>query len=183
MQRLFLAIEPPCSLVSPLLARLAGHPAGVRVVPVEQFHLTLHFLGEQPATVRDHLCEELAAVNWQPFRLSLGQPTVFPTRGRPRGLWLTVLASAPLTQLHSQCAAALVRRGLVPESRPFTPHLTLARFRDHPPRSWTAQILTNWPATTPKPFSVTAFHLVASDRLPTGPRHQILQTFHATVTQ
>lgn len=182
MQRLFLAIEPPRSLATPLLARLTEHPDGVRVVPVEQFHLTLHFLGDQPATVRDHLCEELATVNWQPFRLSLGGPAVFPPRGRPRGLWLTVAPSAPLSQLHSQTAAVLVRCGLAPEPRPFTPHLTLARFRHHPPQSWTDQILASWTAT-PEPFSVTAFHLVASNRQPTGSQHQMLQTFLATVRQ
>lgn len=178
MQRLFLAIDPPRPLATPLLDRLAGHPEAVRLVPVEQFHLTLHFLGEQSTTVRDQLCKELAAICWQPFRLSLGPPAVFPPRGRPRGLWLTVPASAPLSQLHTQCAAALVRCRLVPEQRPFTPHLTLARFRDHLPRSWTTQILTDWPAT-PEPFSVSAFQLVASERLPTGPRHHLLQTFPA----
>ena len=104
-----------------------------------------------------------ANVPFQPFELVLDQPA----------LWhhgLAVLCATdvplPLRVLHAQLGQALQRLGLPVESRPYRPHLTLARRAD-------AAIAPAAPA--PVVWSVKGFALVVS----TGCKDQRYRVIHA----
>lgn len=143
---------------------------GLRRVPPEQLHLTLRFIGTgHPAA---DLCAALTAVSAPPLALALSGV------GRwPGVLWAGLQPSVAPAELQQRVNQALLTCGLAPETRPFRPHITLARFpaRRPPPR------LNTWlhahRALHTPPAMVQDFCLYASELTPTGARYRILQRF------
>lgn len=123
--RLFLALWPDPAARRALAAWMAGWqwPARARIVPPEQLHLTLHFLGPVPASRLPALTQGLA-VAAEPVELELG--TVARWAGG-----LVVLepkrVPAALAQLHDGLAQALEALALPLERSAYRPHVTLAR--------------------------------------------------------
>jgi len=129
--RLFVAVVPP----EPVLDEVAAGAEPVRArwpdlrwTVRAQWHLTLAFLGQVDAEVVPGLADRLgrAAVRHRPLRLGVGGA------GRFGGqvLWLGVRGdTAPLARLATSVAAGSRRAGVAVETRPYTPHLTLARAR------------------------------------------------------
>ena len=118
------------------LLRGAGDDGGLRLVPEAQMHLTLVFLGEVADDMAHAVETALApAVPVAPYHLRLGGVGVFPARGNPRVLWLGVLdGDAPTREVYADVAGRVARAGVVVESRPYSPHLTLGRWRAGRPR-------------------------------------------------
>ncbi len=105
----------------------------IRIIPPENYHVTLYFLGEiSPSTV-DQLREELKTVTFKPFKLQLGSFETFPPltkRSKRYVLHLNVVqGSDELKSLYYQVMEIVTRLGFPKERRPFVPHLTLARIK------------------------------------------------------
>lgn len=95
-------------------------------------HLTLKFLGEIPtASVAEFSkAVSLAVTNVQPFSIRLEQTGIFPAHGQPRVLWIGINdLSSRLARLHARLEEESARVGFAKETRPFHPHLTIARLR------------------------------------------------------
>jgi 2'-5' RNA ligase len=110
----------------------ATEPAGrgVRWVRLDGLHLTLRFLGPTPESRLAALAEAIqaAAAGSEPIGLRIAGAGAFPTRGRPRALWLGITDGTDrLGVLAGRLEEALERAGWAREERPFRPHLTLAR--------------------------------------------------------
>lgn len=127
MPRLFIALDMPEAARHALTA-LHDDTLDVRWAPLEQYHLTLRFLGETEAATAETVAEALADVRVRPFRLHLSGLGVFPSLRRPRVLVARAEAEPVLEALHRRVEAALGQLGFEPESRAFRPHVTLARF-------------------------------------------------------
>ncbi|GAI55982.1 unnamed protein product, partial [marine sediment metagenome] len=66
-----------------------------------------------------------------PFRLEVKDLGVFPNLRRVQVAWVGISGEVDkLSQLQRHLESNLARLGFAPESRPFTPHLTLARLRN-----------------------------------------------------
>lgn len=124
-QRIFLALAAD----EPVQARLEAHakqwiwPAGcVPCLPAD-WHITLHFIGAVDADQVERLAAGVV-VPFQPFALVLDRPVLWP-----HGLAIlgATVVPPPLRALYERLGDAL--RGLdVPvETRPYQPHVTLAR--------------------------------------------------------
>lgn len=102
-----------------------------RWIHPDQIHLTLAFLGEVEPSMAEAVREDLGApIAIEAFDLVFAGFGVFPPRGAPRALWIGARAgTAELQSLHREIVSRLARRGLAPESRPFSPHLTIARWK------------------------------------------------------
>jgi 2'-5' RNA ligase len=97
------------------------------------FHLTLAFLGEIEADLVPAIAESLAAVasRHDPFALGVGGGGTFGRPGAARVLWAGITAgNSAIESVQRDVEAALAPHGYRPESRPFAPHLTLARARE-----------------------------------------------------
>ena len=136
MPRLFSAIELGPSARDRIEAaqhRLSGVVRGsLRWVRPEHLHLTLVFAGEVDE-VRAANLVELHGRNLpqHPFRLDLGGFGVFPARGAPRALWLGIRTGVEAVVAVQQTIAVRCEAAGVPlDRRPFSPHLTLARWRN-----------------------------------------------------
>ena len=106
--------------------------ARVGWVAPDRLHLTLQFVGE----VSEIAGAEVAARLGPPFdqlafALRFGSVGMFPPTGRPRVVWLGLERGAgDLASLQAAVARRLEGVEFRRESRPFSPHLTLARFKD-----------------------------------------------------
>lgn len=135
--RSFIAVELPDPVkesLSSLKDRLrpAEHPY-VKWVETEGIHLTLKFLGniaqERVPQIIGAIAEASQGVS--PFQIQIGGLGAFPSLQRPQVIWVAIIGEVErLITLQRGIDQALVSLGFTPESRPFTPHLTLGRLRE-----------------------------------------------------
>jgi RNA 2',3'-cyclic 3'-phosphodiesterase len=105
--------------------------SSIKWVSPEHMHLTLVFLGEVEEARAAALIGDVGRdVAQRPFDLVFGEIGVFPPRGAPNVLWIGVESGAePAIALQHELAARVASHDVRLESRPFRPHLTLARWR------------------------------------------------------
>jgi RNA 2',3'-cyclic 3'-phosphodiesterase len=164
-----------------LRAVLAGQPGcdRLRFVEPELAHYTLRFLGEQTPERRS-LAQQAgrgAALGLAPFEVTLEGLGVFPDARRAHTLWIGAgRGAAELTALAERLEGHLVERGFSGESRPFVPHLTVARIKRRLPSGALAGLLKR--AVEPMgPLRVDAFALMESQPTRTGVRYVAVETF------
>ena len=105
---------------------------GIRWIDPHGVHLTLKFLGDLPVDRLDAVIAamEEAAEGVPPFSLSIHSLGAFPGLAAPRVLWAGVQGDlAPLLKLQTGLEGSLTARGFQKDTRPFAPHITLARVR------------------------------------------------------
>jgi 2'-5' RNA ligase len=135
--RSFIAIELPEELrleLSTLQARLKSHnQPWVKWVDPHSIHLTLKFLGNIAIDKIDEITRAMgeATEGIPPFHLRVKGLGVFPNLRRVQVAWVGLNGEVDrLSHLQQRIEASLAQLGFARESRPFTPHLTLARIRD-----------------------------------------------------
>jgi 2'-5' RNA ligase len=131
--RAFIAVEIDPQVIrriSAAIDQLKPQIFGVRWTAAENFHLTLKFLGDVEearidpigAALEDHLHL------FPRFSINAKGLGVFPDMRRSRVLWVG-LAASELASLASELQSTLERFGFAAETRSFTPHLTIGRWR------------------------------------------------------
>ena len=135
--RSFIAIELPDELklgLAQLETQLKlGKQPWVKWVDPYSIHLTLKFLG---SIAVDRISEiirvmEEAIQGIPPFHLGVKDLGVSPSLRRVQVIWVGISREVDkLSQLQQHLESNLARLGFAPETRLFTPHLTLARFRN-----------------------------------------------------
>jgi 2'-5' RNA ligase len=158
--RLFVAIPLPDDVRARLGFLSAGIP-GARWVAPESLHLTLRFIGEVAEPVVADVAAALEGVAAAPFMLELDGMGEFGSGKRLRALWVGVARSAALESLQARLESALVRMGLEPERRRFSPHVTLARLGGAPATRARRFVMENG-AFRAGPFPVAGFTLYSS---------------------
>ena len=135
--RSFIAIELPNELkvgLSQLEAQLkSGKQSGVKWVNPYSIHLTLKFLGSIAVDKISQITKSMneAVQGISPFHLEVKDLGAFPNLRRVQVVWVGISGEVDkLAQLQQRIESNLARLGFAPESRPFTPHLTLARLRN-----------------------------------------------------
>ncbi len=129
MIRLFVAIELPEAVKAELASLCNGVP-GAKWVGPENLHLTLRFIGEVDEDAAGDIDAALDHIRAPQFELVLSGVGQFASRRAPRVLWVGVEKNESLVHLVAKVESALVRCGIAPEGRRFTPHVTLARLRN-----------------------------------------------------
>lgn len=131
MVRCFVAIPLPGE-IRERLALLGGGVPGARWVPPENMHLTLRFIGEVDEGCLEDIDMALGRIDVRPFAISLGGVGQFSIGRKPRVIWVGVAPSEALAHLQAKVESAVVRSGVPPEDRKFSPHVTLARLKEAP---------------------------------------------------
>lgn len=127
MPRLFIALEIPREAALSL-SLLRGGLHGARWIDVENYHLTLRFIGDVDAPTADELLHALDRVHRPAFALSLIGMGSFGSK-KPHSIWAGVSASPELYALQAEIERICQRLRLRADPRKFTPHVTLARLR------------------------------------------------------
>jgi len=135
--RSFIAIELPDELkegLAQIEAQLKlGKPSSVKWVDPSSIHLTLKFLGNIAVDRISAITQvmEEATQGISPFHLEVTGLGVFPNLKRVQVAWVGIGGEIDkLGQIQQRIESSLAPLGFTAESRPFTPHLTLARLRD-----------------------------------------------------
>jgi 2'-5' RNA ligase len=178
--RLFVAIELTQEIrdeLTAFLSELRDASPKAKWVRAENLHVTLKFLGETDlgklAKVQQALSsihdENLVTLNFR----GLG---FFPNERRPRVFWVGMEASNNLNALAETIDREMHTLGFPPENRPFTPHLTLARFE--PPGLPPELGIAAKNNATREFGSLTAgdFHLIESKVKRTGAEYTTVQS-------
>ncbi|PNG26796.1 RNA 2',3'-cyclic phosphodiesterase [Methylocella silvestris] len=127
MPRLFTGIEIPPEVATDL-ALMRGGIYGARWIDVENYHITLRFIGDIDESSADDVHTALEQIRRKPFEVTLEALGSFGG-DKPRAIVAKAKPAAPLVELQAQQERLLRRIGIAPEPRKFTPHVTLARLR------------------------------------------------------
>ncbi len=133
MPRLFTGLEIPSALADEL-ALMRGGLSGARWIDVENYHLTLRFIGDIDDPTADEVDAMLQQIRRKPFTVTLEGLDVFGG-DKPRAIVAKAQPSPPLVELQAEQERLMRRIGIAPEPRRFLPHITLARLRQAPARS------------------------------------------------
>jgi len=188
MTRTFIALELNSALqrhLAGVIDQMARALPGVRWVDPAGIHLTLAFPGEltdeQLAAAQEATRD--AAGQCVSFSYRLSRLNIFGTPQQPRVIWMGIAErSGMLQRVHQTLNAELLKRGFEVETRPFSPHFTLARVKA--PLSLEEQrhlrdLLTGalQGISTSQVFSAGQLVVVKSELLPTGSRYTVLDSF------
>ncbi len=136
MKRTFIAIPVSNETRRQIMAIRQAIPElreNVRLVPPENIHLTLKFLGDTDEEMIPDIGRRIAALvaDFTRFGFVCEKTGCFPNPYKPRILWLGVTEGFTQIQtLASQIELAMSEFGFQPEGRAFQPHLTLGRVKD-----------------------------------------------------
>ncbi len=179
--RAFLAVELPAEVragLDALAADLRASLTGWRWAGASSRHLTIRFLGEV-----DDAFVRVAAPAWRSalaplpaVRFELADLGVFPSPRAPRVLWIGVRetpSAGGFDAIFRTVESVSVAHGLRRETRPFHPHVTLARAA--------RQARPEGPERHAPPVFGTLVArevvLFRSEILPSGARHTPLERF------
>jgi RNA 2',3'-cyclic 3'-phosphodiesterase len=129
MPRLFTGIEIPAEIALALSAYRGGLP-GARWIDPENYHITLRFIGDIDDRMADDVCSILGDCRYR-------DPMIFTIDGldtfggsKPRAVFARVSGNGELAELQAEQERMMRQIGLAPETRKFTPHVTLARLKN-----------------------------------------------------
>ncbi len=167
MPRLFTALEIPRDAALSLSLLRGGLP-GARWIDVENYHLTLRFIGDIDGPTADEVANALDRVRRPAFELMLDGVGQFGGK-KPHAVWAGAASSPELNALQAEIERICQRLGLPADPRRFTPHVTLARLKNASPEA-VAHYLSARGNFSTAPFRVGRFVLMSSkDSVGGGP--------------
>jgi 2'-5' RNA ligase len=161
-----------------------GNPAtpdALRWSTPESWHITLQFLGS--TTPQQYECVTACLRELRPPSVPIELGT-FGTFDRAGVLFVDVHVTPQLIALQQAVASATAPCGFVPESRPYHPHITLARREgkggSRELQAWMSQID---PQPNLSSFTAKGFLLYESVPTPEGSRYEIRERYPRIDTQ
>jgi len=149
-----------------------------RWVHAEAVHITLKFLGETPADRVEAIAAALGKLkSSRPVELKFRGVGFFPNERRPRVMWAGIEASPNLSEIAQAADESLAAIGFERETRPFVPHLTLARFPIGGSWDRLIQAAAGFSAREFGPAVESEFYLFQSFLKPSGAEYKKLATF------
>lgn len=176
MARLFVAIDVPDAAAS-AFEQLRTDDLDVRWTPRPKYHMTLRFIGDVGNETLPSIKEELADIDGKPLSLQATGLDVFPSRSQPRVIVVRFQRTSALLQVQDQVEAAVQRAGMAPDTRRFSPHVTLARTKDADRETVRTYLQQHSDDVQLAPFSVDTFHLYESTLHPDGSQHEIVASY------
>jgi RNA 2',3'-cyclic 3'-phosphodiesterase len=157
MPRLFVALEVPRNAAMSLSLLRGGLP-GARWIDVENFHITLRFIGDIDGRTADEVVDKLDRIERPEFQLALLGS--FGSK-KPHSVFAGVTQAPEMYALQGEIERICQRLGLPADPRKFTPHVTLARLRNARTED-VAHYLSGRGNFYTAPFTVNRFVLMSS---------------------
>ena len=170
--RLFVAIRLPQEII-PAVERASlplRSALGARLLPQQNWHITLKFIGETPHEKLGQIQAALGAVKFKPFFVHLFGAGAFPSERVPRAIWIGG-KSPGAAELAAKVDDALSFLSL-PRER-FSLHLTIARSKG------AADIEEFLKTGEVGEFEVRSFCLMKSSLWASGANYEVLKEFAA----
>jgi 2'-5' RNA ligase len=176
--RLFVGIPLAPEVLAELakaVSRLRSNSDNSRWTAPESWHITLQFLGNTDPQQYECLVAHLSEVQAPPFPIHLANLGFFDRAGV---FFADVEPTPALVAVAARVSSATSLCGFSPETRPFHPHITLARAKGQSrgqPLQALVQRVKNQPAF-PR-FRASEFLLYESHLSPTGSTYEIRHRF------
>ena len=178
--RAFIAIDVPEEVKGTLrdLQRTLASSLkdGIRWVDPYSTHLTVKFLGEIERSLIPALQQsiQLALQDVEEVEVEAAGLGTFPDARAPRVLWIGLRGDVQVLNIvQKRLDEELVKLGLPPEKRPFSPHLTLGRISDRASKevaSGIGRLMVSMPASEIE-FTVKTLSLMESKLTPRGAQY------------
>ena len=127
-------VRAGADLIDELARRATRQSPQARIAWVlpDRLHITVRFIGQtDDATYRRIQAAVSAPIDMPPFAVKIHALGSFPPRGAPRVIWAGIGDDeARLSAVEREITARLSTVGVPPESRPYSPHLTLGRIKE-----------------------------------------------------
>lgn len=183
--RLFVAVSIPRAHLEAIDEQIAWFKNKVvkaRWTSLDNQHVTMKFLGSTPEDRLPAVTEacRVVAASHAPASVALTEVGAFPSRNRVRVLWVGLADETDtLTKIAGDLDRACEPLGYPTESRAFTPHLTLCRFKIPVPlKGGLPEIDTS----QLEPFTIGSIQLFRSHLSPKGARYEVLEEFDLTAS-
>ncbi len=156
---------------------LVGCGADLKLVEPQNLHFTLKFLGEVDAEIVDRLKQILSGVEFQPIKILYQGLGAFPSLSHPNVIWVgsDKEGGSRLSRLASIVEARTVHLRLG-DTKPFKPHLSIARVKSGRRRDELIKIINSNSNTIFGEDLLTKLKLKKSDLTPRGPIYTDLYT-------
>ena len=176
--RAFVGLPCPEAWIPPL-ARAQSRLPGGRPVPVDDLHLTLAFLDDQPADRIEALHDLLSARNDPAVTLRALAYSTFASGRRASLAVLDLAGQADLTALRDSTRRAVRSAGITLPRDRFRPHITLVRYPTSAPAdpARLQKALTDLGAADLPAAAARAVTLWSSTLTPAGPVYDPLATY------
>jgi 2'-5' RNA ligase len=179
--RLFVALEIPSRVrenLAALIRDLRAFAPQAKWVRSENLHVTLKFIGEVPETKVATIRIALAGVHSdQPVELDFRGLGFFPNEKHPRVFWAGIEASPNLKTLTANIDEGTEKLGIRREQRPFSPHLTLARFESLRLSEKLRAAIQENAGRDFGSLRSSQFHLIESKLKPTAAEYTTVESF------
>lgn len=132
--RLFIAIELSRAVrdeVNGVLCALRERACGGRFVPIENAHVTMHFIGESSDLAGAAEAMRSACRGIRPFEMRLGRYGFIEKGGKGGTAVIFTDGGSELAVLHETLESALADCGFARDCKKFRPHITLGRNVEH----------------------------------------------------
>lgn len=169
-RRLFFAVPLPSEtrkrIQQEIYPKLTLFQHGLKIVPSQNLHLTLRFLGETPKEKAAGIKEKLGELEQQSaFEIALKEIGSF----HERILWIGIeKGKQELEKL-----AGIVSQKLGLEQEPFSAHLTIARNKNLSGNEWKKMVQQLEQESFEARFAAESVHLIQSNLKPSGSEYQI----------
>ncbi|MGY5879053.1 MAG: RNA 2',3'-cyclic phosphodiesterase [Candidatus Thorarchaeota archaeon] len=177
--RAFLSIDIENQALLPQISetqrKLDTSLAKMKLVEIENIHFTLRFLGDTSVTRIDEIESCLNKIKIEPFEIIVHGVGAFPTRRKPRVIWIGVTQNADrISDLKMKIDSHLEELGYRAEKKKFTPHATIARVRYIKDAGRLANNLDDLSNQSIGSMSVSKFNMKKSTLTPSGPIYDTL---------
>lgn len=176
MIRTFLAIPVACSdPLKSLLKKLRRFQPGVKIGEESQLHVTLAFLGDTNRALIPELARVVAEVASaeQVQNIQLQGLGAFPSLDRASVVWVGFEEAQAIRRMAEQVATRCEKLGFARDTRPFHPHLTVARVKGPSSRELRQFIEQNLNVDLGTTL-ISSIDVIRSDLSRTGPAYTTL---------
>ena len=179
--RSFIAVDmDEASVISRLVEAqqaLRDLGADVKLVEPENIHATVRFLGEVPAATLELVKEQMNEIKFNPFDAEFVGLGAFPNLRRLNVVWVGMRKGhQEISRIFDQLEPRLRQIGFVPDSRGFSPHVTIARVKTGRKREELAKLVDEMRDT---PFGIIHVEEVRLKRSLLTPKGPVYSTIHA----
>ncbi len=130
MPRLFIGIKISKELQKKLKSYLPKVNENIKLIPTQNYHITLDFIGEVDDLKTEKISKILDICQAKSFTLNLNHSGSFNYKKQGKILWLGVEANALLLELKTSITAALAKENVRPPKKSYHPHITIAKVRN-----------------------------------------------------
>ena len=167
--------EQILSRVESIVSSLKSLGGDLKPVERENIHLTLKFLGNVTSAKLNEVKKALSQVNFQTFKLEIKGAGAFPSLKRMNVIWVGIGEGwTQVQQIFEQTETILHGQGFSRETRPFSPHITIARVRSSRKKDEIATFLSHLSEESLGTFNAKHVRLKQSVLSPSGPTYSTL---------